>query len=98
MKIIFEITDKSGRKIRLTSKQWAHINNKHPSVANYFKEIKEILQKPDVITDSDIDENVHFYYKYYKYLEPPHKYILVIVKYLNGEGFIISAFFEKSIK
>ncbi len=98
MEVVFEVTDKTGRRIRLTKKQWSHINNKHPTVANYFKEIKETLQKPDAITDSNTDENVHFYYRYYKYLTSPHKYILVIVKYLNGKGFIISAFFEKNIK
>ncbi len=98
MDIIFEIIDKTGRKIRLTRKQWSHINRKHPTVANYFEEIKETLEKPDIITDSDIEEDVYFYYKYYKYLKPPYKYILVIVKYLNGDGFIISAYFEKNIK
>jgi hypothetical protein len=98
MNIIFETTDKTGRKIRLTKKQWEHISRKHPAVAKYFGEIKETLIKPDSITESDLNENIKFYYKYYKYLESPHKYILVIVKYLNGEGFVISAYFEKNIK
>jgi len=98
MDYLFEVADKTGRKIRLTKKQWKHINNKHPSVVNYFREIKETLQNPDAITESDINGDVHFYYKYYKYLKSPHKYLLVIVKYLNGKGFIISIFFEKNIK
>ena len=98
MEFIFEITDKTQRKIRLTKKQYSHINKKHPAVANYIEEIKETLQKPDAITKSEIDENVRFYYKYYKHLISPHKYILIIVKYLNGEGFIITALFEKNIK
>jgi hypothetical protein len=98
MDIIFEIVDKTGRKIRLTKKQNSHINKKHPAIAIYINEIKETLQKPDAITKSETDENVRFYYKYYKYLISPHKYILVIVKYLNGDGFIITALFEKNIK
>jgi len=98
MDYIFEVTDKRGKKIRLTKKQHFHINKKHPSVANYIEEIKETLQKPDAITESEIDENVRFYYKYYKHLISPHKYILVVVKYLNGEGFVITALFEKNIK
>lgn len=97
MDIIFETIDKTGRRIRLTKRQWSHINRKHPAVANYFEEIKETLKKPNVITESDLEEDVNFYYRYYKTLKSPYKYILVIVKYLNGTGFVISAYFEKSI-
>tara|TARA_Y100000034_G_scaffold135423_1_gene207287 strand:+ start:2183 stop:2479 length:297 start_codon:yes stop_codon:yes gene_type:complete len=95
--IIFETTDKTNRKIRLTKIQWSHINKKHPVVANYLEEIKEAIEKPDAITDS-IERNVYFYYKYYKFLKSPYKHILVMIKYLNGEGFAITAYLEKSIK
>lgn len=71
---------------------------KHSTMANYFEEIKETLINPNAITKSEIDKDVRFYYKYYKYLRVPYNYILVIVKYLNGDGFVISAYFEKNIK
>jgi len=95
---VFEVVDKSGRKIRLTKKQWSHTLRKHPSLSDYLEEIKETLQNPIAITYSDADKDVRFYYRYYKHLPSPHKYLLVIVKYLNGEGFIISTYFEKTIK
>ena len=98
MDIVFEITDKTGRKISLTKKQWSHITKKHPQVADYQEEIKETLKNPLKITDYSLDENVRYYYKYLKHRISPKKYLLVIVKYLNGRGFIISAFFEKHIK
>ncbi len=97
-KYLFEVTNKIGRKIHLSKERWKHINRRHPSIANYSREIKKTLQNPDTIKNSDIDENIYLYYKYYKYLKSPHKYILLVVKYLNGHGFIISAFFEKNIK
>ena len=97
MNYIFEVKEKSGRKIRLTEKQWTHINKKHPTVANHLDEIKETIENPDVITKSN-EDNVRLYYKYYKYLKSPYNYILAIVKYLNGEGYIISIYFEKDIK
>lgn len=75
--IVFEIVDKKGRKIRLTETQWSHINRKHPTVANYLNEIIETIKSPDTITDSD-QEDIYFYYKYYKFLKSPYKYILVI--------------------
>jgi len=96
MDIVFETIDKTGRKIRLTRKQYSHICKKHPTVSNYFEEIKETLIKPDKIIESDDNKNVGFYYKFYKKLKTPYQNILVIVKYLNGEGFIISAYFVKN--
>ena len=95
---VFEVVDKSGRRIRLTEKQWSHTLRKHPSLSDYIEEIKETLREPLAITESNSDKDARLYYKYYKHLPSPHKYLLVIVKYLNGDGFIISTYFEKSIK
>ena len=95
---IFEVVDKTGRKIRLTNRQWGHINKRHPAVANYFEKFKGILQSPDMIKNSNINKGISLYYKYDKNLKSPNKYFLMIVKYLNGDGFIVSVFFEKDIK
>ena len=59
---IFDIIDKTGRKIRLTTEQWSHIRKKHPEVENY-ELIEETLKKPDKITSYDIDETVIYYVK-----------------------------------
>lgn len=98
MEFIFEVIDKTNRKIRLTKKQWSHIARKHPQMTNYKEEIAETLKHPLKITDYSLDENVKYYYKYLKQRFAKEKYLIVIVKYLNGNGFIISAFFEKYIK
>ena len=44
---IFEIIDKTGRKIRLTKKQWAHMMKRHSYMEKYLEEIKETLKAPD---------------------------------------------------
>ena len=98
MKHIFEIIDKTGRKIRLTKRQWWETNLKHPNMAVYLEEIKETIIKPDAITDYSLDQNVRYYYKYFKHIKSKNKYLLVIVKYLNGDGFIIKSYFERKIK
>ena len=97
MSIIFEIDDKTGRKIRLTKEQWSHLRKKHPEVENY-ELIEETLKKPDIITDYDIDESVRYYYKYYKHRSSHEKYLQVIVKYLNGEAYVLTAQFKPYIK
>lgn len=98
MNYVFEIIDKTGRKIRLTKKQWSHIARKHPQMSNYPEEIADTLKHPLKITDYSLDESVRYYYKYLKNMDVPRKYLIVVVKYLNGSGFVISAFFEKHIK
>mgnify|MGYP001578098217 CR=1 FL=1 len=95
---IFEVIDKSRRKIRLTEKQWKHILKRHPDMINYLEEIKNTLINPLKITDYSEDEEVRYYYKYIKYKDGPYKYLLVSVKYLNGDGFVVTAYFEKHIK
>jgi len=49
------------------------------------------------LTEVGYDENVRYYYRYYKNIESSAKNLLVVVKYLNGEGFVITAYFVRSI-
>lgn len=98
MNIIFEAFDKNGKLIRLTDKQHSHMMEEHAYMHKYMEEIKETLQKPDRITSYSFDEDVHYFYKGYKHLDNPDKFVLVIVKYLNGEGYIISSYLEAEIK
>jgi hypothetical protein len=97
MNIIFEVTDKTGRKIRLTKRQWEHItspSSPHAYMTNHFEEVKETLLKPDSIIASINDDKKVNFYKYYK---TNKKFLKVIVKYLNGDGFIITSYFIKNI-
>jgi len=98
MNIKFEVIDITKRKLRMTDFNWSHISKKHPEIASQKEKIIESLEKPDKITDSLKDENTKFYYKYYKNLPHPFRFIKTIVKYLNGDGFIISSHFVNTIK
>ena len=97
MDYIFEITDKTGRRIRLTKKQWSHINRKHPQVADHYDEIIDTLKNPLKIIQP-YKGTKYYYYKYLKYKDGPEKYLKIIVKFLNGEGFIITALFDRMIR
>ena len=52
---------------------------------------------PDKIIEYDPEERMVHYYRYFKDSKSP-RYLLVVVKYLNGEGFILTAYFMRSIK
>ena len=80
--IIFEITDKTNRKIRLTKERWSHITSPsslHAYMTNHIKEIKESLIKPNKIINNPCDENKANYYKYYR---DKRKYVKVVVKFI----------------
>ncbi len=94
--MIFEIIDKTGRKIRLTKKQWKHIMERHSYMQKYLEEIKETIKFPDKIINAQLNKS--YYYKNYKHLKFPNRFLLVIVKYLNGEGFVITAYQTNKIK
>ncbi|MBI2631755.1 hypothetical protein HYW75_02020 [Candidatus Pacearchaeota archaeon] len=97
MNIIFEVFDKNGKKIRLTKRQWSHIRKKHPEVDNYDI-IEETLKTHDQIKVYDIDETIKYFYKYYKHRSSHEKFLQVVVKYLNGDGFILTAQFKPHIR
>ena len=97
MEPVFEVNDKSGRKIHLPNERWAHINQEHPEVAPYLEDIKDTLTNPlRIVPCKEEDVNVRYYYKYFK--QRQSQYLLIIVKYLNNHGFVITAYFVKNIK
>ncbi|PIN77563.1 hypothetical protein COV15_01810 [Candidatus Woesearchaeota archaeon CG10_big_fil_rev_8_21_14_0_10_34_12] len=98
MGIIFEVKDKTDRKLRMTDYNWYHIVKRHPEIASNKEKIVETLENPDKITDSLEDEETKYYYKYYKNRPSPYRYMRVIAKYLNGKGFIISSHFVKAMQ
>ncbi len=92
---IFVVVDKTGRKIRLTKRQWNHITTKHSDLSGKEEEIKRVLEKPDLILQHKFDKNSRYYYKYNK---NDKAYLFIAVRYLNGDGFIITAFYTQKIK
>ena len=98
MHIKFEVKDKTNHKLRMTDWNWQHIIRKHPEISSEKEKIIETLEKPDKINVSLRDENIRYYYKYYKHISHNYKFLRAIVKYLNGEGFIISSQFMQKIK
>lgn len=95
--MIFEITDKTGRIIYLTEERYKHILS-HPEMNNQLENIKDTLVNSLKIIKYELEDNIAYYYKYYKNRKSIAKYLRVIVKYLNGKGFIITAYFIDKIK
>ena len=93
---IFEMKDKSRRLIYLSNERWKHIlehKEMHDQVA--IAQIKDTLMQPNKIVPDKYDHHVRIYYRYCK---DRKEYLAVSVKYLNGEGFIITSFYTDRIK
>ena len=94
----FEIIDKFGRKIKLTRERiWTHIS-KRPEMLGEEELIKDALKDPGEVKESKENPKAWLYYKVNPKGNNWDKYILVIVKLLNGEGFILTSFFTGIIK
>ena len=64
---------------------------------NQLDIIKQTLTNPLPIRYFPEDTTVKYFYKYIKENPSEEKYLLVSVKYLNGEGFVITSFFTNKI-
>lgn len=93
--LVFELVDRTGRKIGLMKKQQIHIMRRHPYMQKYAEEIKETLRKPDKLIE--VLGGKAYYYRSYKNLKRPNRFILVIVKYLNGTGFVITSYLKEKV-
>lgn len=83
-----------NKKIRTTGDYWRKIvDNKHPSIKGNEEKVVSTLQNPDEIRQSKRFNDVSLYYK--QFVEG---YVCVVVKLLNDEGFIVTAYHTTKIK
>src|SRR3989344_4394628 len=100
---IFKITDKTKRKIRLTEKQWKHIQ-KHPHMQDSIENIQLVLKNPTTIRYNEKDESVRYFYKEFKVMPPEERDFLEITDgdisncYFNNLGDGIFQIVDKSTK
>ena len=84
MTLLFEIEDRNGKLIRLTTEQWTHINEEHPDVSNP-EEIREAILTPTLIKPSARNpENAKAFYRYNK---EKKRYLFVAVNCSKSEAF-----------
>ena len=86
---LFEVVTKLGKTIRVSQSYWDYIVNvKHPSMSGLAEVARASLTEPIEVRRSKRDPTVHLYYG-------RHEGALlccVVVKLLNGDGFIITAY------
>lgn len=84
--------DYEGRLIRLTDDRLRHIRRR-PAMAGEETKIEETVVSPDIVIESRQDSSVRLYHKLYEATPVSRKYMLVAVKVLTDDAFVITAFF-----
>ena len=92
MERILEIKDKTGRNVYLTRERYKHIM-KHPEMQNSIDVIEQTVKNPDKTIEYSIEPDIRFYYSHHKNRKSKARYLRVVIKYMNGEGFVITAYF-----
>ncbi len=93
-KIFFEAKDIFGKSVRTTIDYWKKIFLiKHKELKVSQSEVIKVIQNPNEVRKSVQDS---FIYLFYKKLE--EKYLVVVVKYLNHHGFIVTIYQTTKLK
>jgi len=97
MSIVLEVRAYDKRRIRLTDVQWLHMVFFHPEVEGEQSKIKEVLKNPDVVVEG-ATKDTRIFYRFYKSTAVASKYLAVVIKVLNEEGFIITGYFTERVR
>ncbi len=93
----WQVKDYTGRIVRLTKERWRHILE-HPEMIRQRPRIREVLKKPQLVLTSHHDSTVHLHYRFYPRSPVGPKHLMVAVKILEEDAFIITAFFTNEVK
>lgn len=93
--LLFNVYSCINKKIWTTNSHWWLITNvKHPIVKGSKNLVKNTLKNPLCIKYSKIDDDILLFYNKFR-----EKYFLcIIVRILNGEGFIVTCYVTDKIK
>ena len=99
---MLEFRDYKGTPVILTEECWkGHILLRHPEIKRFLKEVRLVVENPDVWRESEKDENVILYYKSgiikgkYSGL-----YLVVVVRYVENKrkGYVATAYLTRKPK
>jgi len=91
------IIDFEGRRIRVSSERWQHILD-HPEMHDQQDRLNETLSNPDIVISTAKDELIHIYHKRYDKTPVTRKYLVIVVKLSEIDGFIVTAYFTSQLK
>ena len=92
------LEDFNKRRIRLTDERQQHLESTHPEMKGQLGRIHQTLAGPDKVVRSRTDPFVELFYKLYQSTPVTKKYLCIVVKSVDNDHFVITAYFTDSIK
>jgi hypothetical protein len=91
------LLDFQNRQVRLTKERLRHILE-HPEMADMEAAVEQTLRYPTTVVRSRTDPGVAFSYRFYLRTVVGDKWLCVVVKYLDADAFIVTAYLTDRIK
>ena len=85
------LQDCLGRKVRITDERLAHILE-HPEMRDMGAAIERVLREPQLVRRSRSDGAVRLFYEYYAQTLVGGKWLCVVVKYIENDAFVVTAY------
>lgn len=85
------LPDCFGHQVRLTDERLAHILE-HPEMKEMGAEIARVLRQPQFVRRSRADAMVRLFYEFYAQTIVGGKWLCVVVKYLENDAFVVTAY------
>jgi len=83
---------KNGITIRITNERWLHITLGHPELADYYYEILDTIENPEIIYEGENGGLIAVK----RIIEEKH--IVAVYKEFGTDGFIITAYITNKIQ
>lgn len=85
------LRDYAGATIRLTDERLAHVLE-HPEMVGMEHAIEQTLLAPALVVQSSADVDARLYYRYYLGTRVGDKHLCVVVKFGEGDAFVLTAY------
>ena len=95
--IVWETVTYNGKRIRLTEAQMRHTAVFHPESMEHEQLLKETVTMPSVVAAGG-SANVRILYRFYQRTAVNRKYLAVVIRELDDEGFILTSYFTDRIR
>jgi hypothetical protein len=92
-----QLKDVWRNSVILTDERMAHILG-HPEMRGQENRLSETLLEPEVVVQSQIDDGVRPFHRFYQGLSIGNKFLSVVVKYAQDNTFVITAYFTDRVK
>lgn len=86
-----------GREVVLPDRQRLHVAYFHPEVLTDEKKLELTVSEPELV-GMGATEDTRVFYRFFPDTPVTKKFLAVVVRLLDGKGFIVTAYFTDRVK